>query len=126
VHLPADDFWRSIRTGYAPTLAPAGAAQNTVVTDALANAAVTHVVGGYYVALDGVIGPWFPGRLLARAAASGVAVNDVALRPAQAVAAQWIRSRRSRTCLPTGTTRLPPAAPATQAGGAHVPPRRGT
>ena len=36
VHLPADDFWRYIRSGYAAPWQPQSQAQNTVVIDALA------------------------------------------------------------------------------------------
>ena len=88
VHLPADDFWRYIRTGYAAPWRPESQAQNAVVIDALANAAITYGVGGYHVVLDGIIGPWFLDRLLVRARTGPVEVDYVVLRPAQAVAAQ--------------------------------------
>jgi predicted kinase len=87
VHLPADDFWRYIRTGYAAPWQPESQAQNAVVIDALASAAVTYARGGYHVVLDGIIGPWFLDRLLVRARSGRVEVDYVVLRPAQAVAA---------------------------------------
>ena len=87
VHLLADDFWRYIETGYAAPWQPESQAQNAVVIDALASAAVTYAVGGYHVVLDGIIGPWFLDRLLARARTGRVEVDYVVLRPVQAVAA---------------------------------------
>jgi len=53
VHLPADDFWRFIRAGYAAPWRPESQAQNAVVIDALASAAMTYATGGYRVVLDG-------------------------------------------------------------------------
>ncbi len=97
VHLRGDEFWRLIRTGYiAPWRADSGA-QNVVVIDALAGAAVTYAVGGYHMVVDGIVGPWCLDRLLARAAAGRVEVDYVVLRPAQAVAARgtkqvWARA----------------------------------
>jgi hypothetical protein len=67
VHLQGDAFWRFIRGGYVPPWQPDSWAQNEVVIDALAAAAVTYADGGYLVVLDGIVGPWFLDRLLARA-----------------------------------------------------------
>ena len=93
VHLPADDFWRFIRTGYVAPWQPESQAQNIVVIDALAAAAMTYAVGGYHVVLDGLVGPWFLDRLLASAGADQVEVDYVVLRPAQTVAAQRALAR---------------------------------
>jgi hypothetical protein len=93
VHLPADDFWRYIRAGYVAPWHPESQAQNAVVIDALASAAITYAMGGYQVVLDGIIGPWFLDRLLRRARTGRVEVDYVVLRPAQAVAAQRARGR---------------------------------
>ena len=93
VQLPADDFWRYIRSGYAAPWQPQSQAQNTVVIDALASAAITYATGGYHVVLDGIIGPWFLDRLLRRTRTGSVQVDYVVLRPAQAVAAQRARGR---------------------------------
>ncbi len=88
VHLHADDFWRFIRTGYAIPWQPESQAQNAIVIDALASAAVTYAVGGYHVVLDGIVLPWVLDRLLARTSTGRVEVDYVVLRPAQTVAAQ--------------------------------------
>jgi predicted kinase len=93
VHLPADDFWRYIRTGYVAPWRAGSQAQNAVVIDALATAAMTYAVGGYHVVLDGIVGPWFLDRLLARASTGRVEVDYVVLRPAQTVAAQRAAGR---------------------------------
>ena len=93
VHLPADEFWRYIRSGYVAPWQPESQAQNAVVIDAVASAAITYAMGGYHVVLDGIIGPWFLDRLLVRARGGQVEVDYVVLRPAQAVAAQRARGR---------------------------------
>jgi predicted kinase len=88
VHLPADEFWRFIRTGYVAPWRAESQAQNATVIDALSSGAVIYAAGGYHVVLDGIIGPWFLDQLLARASTCHVDVHYVILRPAQAVAAQ--------------------------------------
>jgi len=93
VHLPADEYWRFIRTGYIAPWRPESQAQNATVIDALSSGAVTYAAGGYHVVLDGIIGPWFLDRLLARACTGHVDVHYVILRPAQTVAARRILSR---------------------------------
>jgi len=93
VHLPADEFWHFIRTGYVAPWWPESQTQNAIVIDALSCAAVTYAAGGYYVVLDGIIGPWFLDRLLARASAGHVDAHYVILRPSQAVATQRVRGR---------------------------------
>jgi hypothetical protein len=73
---------------------PESQAQNAVVIDALASAAITYARGGYHhVVLDGITGPWFLDRLLRRARTGQIEVGYVVLRPTQAVAAQRTRGR---------------------------------
>ena len=93
VHLPADEFWRFIRSGYVAPWRPESRAQNAIVIDAVSSGAVIYAVGGYHVVLDGIIGPWFLDRLLARASTDQVDVHYVVLRPARTVAAQRVRGR---------------------------------
>ena len=93
VHVPADEYWRFIRTGYIAPWRPESQAQNATVIDALSSGAVTYAAGGYHVVLDGIIGPWFLNRLLARACTGQVDVHYVILRPVQTVAAQRILGR---------------------------------
>ncbi len=59
VHLHSDDFWGFIRHGaIAPYLAEADQ-QNRVVMHVLANVVAGYAGGGYFVVLDGIVGPWF-------------------------------------------------------------------
>lgn len=61
VHLHSDDFWHFIRNGAVPPYLPEAHRQNTVVVEILANAAAGYARGGYFVIVDGIIGPWFLG-----------------------------------------------------------------
>ena len=75
VHLPADEFWRFIRTGYLAPWRAESQAQNAIVIDVVSSGAVIYAAGGYHVVLDGIIGPWFLDRLVARACTSQVDVH---------------------------------------------------
>jgi len=59
VHLHADDFWHFIKAGSIPPWQPEAHGQNAVVIDVLAGAAARYAKGGYFVLVDGIIGPWF-------------------------------------------------------------------
>jgi hypothetical protein len=59
VHLHSDDFWHFIRKGAIPPYLPESRKQNDVVMGILAKAAEGYAAGGYFVVLDGIIGPWF-------------------------------------------------------------------
>lgn len=59
VHLHSDDFWSFIKTGSIPPWQPDAQAQNATVMNVLAGAAARYAKGGYFVLLDGIIGPWF-------------------------------------------------------------------
>jgi chloramphenicol 3-O-phosphotransferase len=59
VYLHTDDFWRYIQFGAIPPYLPEAHTQNRVVMDVIAKAAETYAVGGYFVIVDGIIGPWF-------------------------------------------------------------------
>jgi chloramphenicol 3-O-phosphotransferase len=63
VHLHSDDFWGAIKRGLIAPYLPEAHAQNRVVMDALAAAARCYARGGYFVVFDGVVGPWFLGRM---------------------------------------------------------------
>lgn len=58
VHLHSDDFWGFIRKGVIPPYLPEAHKQNEVVMNVLAQAADGYAKGGYFVVVDGVIGPW--------------------------------------------------------------------
>ncbi|MBN9434239.1 MAG: AAA family ATPase [Bosea sp.] len=77
VHLHSDDFWGFIRHGaIAPYLAEADS-QNRVVMNVLAGAVAGFARGGFFVVLDGIIGPWF----LPAFAGIDVPLHYVVLRP---------------------------------------------
>lgn len=59
VHLHSDDFWHFIRNGSIPPYLPEAHSQNKVVMDVLSTAAAGYAKGGYFVIVDGIIGPWF-------------------------------------------------------------------
>lgn len=59
VHLHTDDFWAYIKQGHLEPWLPEAAAQNRTVMAVAAAAAERYALGGYFVIVDGVIGPWF-------------------------------------------------------------------
>ncbi|MBB2671509.1 UNVERIFIED_ORG: energy-coupling factor transporter ATP-binding protein EcfA2 [Rhizobium esperanzae] len=59
VHLHSDDFWHFIKAGSIPPWQIEAHDQNAVVIDVLAGAAARYARGGYFVLVDGIIGPWF-------------------------------------------------------------------
>lgn len=58
VLLHADQFWRFIEQGLMTPHLPEARAQNATVISAIAAAANAYASGGYFVVIDGVIGPW--------------------------------------------------------------------
>src|SRR5688500_5258695 len=58
VHLHSDDFWGYIRHGLIEPWLPEAAEQNRMIMEIAAGVARRYAQGGYFVALDGVIGPW--------------------------------------------------------------------
>ncbi|AEG05131.1 ATP-binding protein [Sinorhizobium meliloti] len=59
VHLHCDDFWHFIKNGAIPPYLPEAHQQNAVVVDVLTKVAATYARGGYFVVVDGIVGPWF-------------------------------------------------------------------
>ena len=59
VHMHTDDFYVAIRKGYIAPWLPESNDQNTIVTRAIAAAAIAYARGGYDVVLDGIVGLWF-------------------------------------------------------------------
>ena len=93
VHLHADDFWHYIKRGWIPPYLPGSHRQNEVVINVLATAAFGYASAGYQVICDGVVGPWFIGPFRVAAAASGVQLHYVVLRPDQATALRRATAR---------------------------------
>ncbi|WP_324617335.1 ATP-binding protein [Microvirga alba] len=77
VHLHSDDFWHFIKNGAIQPYLPECHDQNSVVVDVLAQAADGYAKGGYFVIVDGIVGPWF----LALFKNISVPVHYVVLRP---------------------------------------------
>jgi len=59
VHLHSDDFWHFIKHGAIQPYLPEAHCQNEVVLNVLANVAAGYAKGGYFVIVDGIVGPWF-------------------------------------------------------------------
>ncbi|PRH87060.1 shikimate kinase [Labrys okinawensis] len=93
VHLHADDFWHFIKNGAIAPYLPEAHHQNAVVIDVLVGAARAYARGGYFVILDGIVGPWFlsPFKTLA------MPVHYVVLRPPLAAAIERCRLRGGDT-----------------------------
>lgn len=81
VNLHADDFWHYIKRGFIEPYVAQSQRQNEVVIDVVATAAVGYATGGYRVICDGIVGPWFLQPFRAAAAASGITLHYVVLRP---------------------------------------------
>lgn len=93
VHLHADDFWHFIKNGAVAPYLPEAHEQNKVVVDVLAKAAEGYAKGGYFVVVDGIIGPWF----LEPFKALTVPLHYIVLRPLLDVAIQRCRERGGDT-----------------------------
>ncbi len=98
VHLHADDFWHFIKQGAIAPYLPQAHRQNGVVIDVLAQAAEGYARGGYFVVLDGIIGPWF----LSPFKALTVPLHYVVLRPPLDVAIRRCRERGGDTLTDPG------------------------
>jgi hypothetical protein len=81
VHLHGDDFLGYIRSGFVEPWRPESMAQNVTLTRALARAATAFAAGGYFTALDWIVGPWFLGEWRAVAREANIALDYVVLRP---------------------------------------------
>ena len=84
VHLHTDDFYAYIRKGFVEPWKPESMTQNVTVMTALAATAGVYAKGGYEVAVDGIVGPWFFDPWNAVAAEHGLDLRYVALVPSEA------------------------------------------
>ncbi|TAX72635.1 AAA family ATPase [Rhizobium leguminosarum] len=98
VHLHCDDFWHFIKNGVIPPYLPEAHEQNIVVVDVLTKAATGYAGGGYFVVVDGIVGPWFlePFRKIA------APLHYVVLRPPLDVAIRRCRERGGDTLTDPG------------------------
>ena len=102
VHLHSDDFWASIVSGAIPPYLPGSGPQNQVVMNVLATAALGYARGGYFVVVDGVIGPWFIGEFRITAAGSTVPLHYVIIRPDEQTTLSRAASRGDGALIETG------------------------
>ncbi len=93
VHLHADDFWAFLKYGAVAPYLPEAHEQNGIVVNVLAKAAEGYATGGYFVVVDGIIGPWF----LPSFRALTVPLHYIVLRPPLDVAIQRCRERGGNT-----------------------------
>ncbi|MGO8084403.1 ATP-binding protein [Rhizobium leguminosarum] len=98
VHLHSDDFWHFIKNGVIPPYLPEAHEQNIVVVDVLTKAAAGYAGGGYFVVVDGIVGPWFlePFRKIT------APLHYVILRPPLDVAIRRCRERGGDTLTDPG------------------------
>lgn len=59
VHLHTDDFYGAIRSGYVEPWLREAHEQNKTVISSIAATALAFASGGYFVVVDGIVGPWF-------------------------------------------------------------------
>ena len=83
--IESDWFWTTLGRGFVEPWRPEAKEQNRAVLGASAAAAVTMVVGGYTVVLDGVIGPWNLDLVLDQSQRLKVETHYVILRPSKEV-----------------------------------------
>ena len=93
VHLESDWFFRRIRSGFIPPHLPASHSQNTAVMDLVTDTAAGYADAGYIVMWDGIVGPWFLDRVLARLAARNVRVRYLVVRAERETALARVRQR---------------------------------
>jgi predicted kinase len=93
VHLHSDEFWHFIKNGAIPPYLPEAHRQNAIVIDVLAGVAAGYARGGYFVVLDGILGPWFL-QAFGQVAAP---IHYVVLRPPLDVAIRRCRERGGDT-----------------------------
>jgi tRNA uridine 5-carbamoylmethylation protein Kti12 len=86
VHIESDAFFHFIASGYVEPWKPESHAQNTLVMDAVAEAALRYARGGYFTIVDGIVSPrWFFEPLRDSLRAAGRLVAYAVLRPPLAV-----------------------------------------
>lgn len=77
VHIHSDDFWGNIKHGLIPPWLPESDEQNRMVMQISADICGRYASHGYFVALDGVVRPWW----LPAFEALGLPLHYVVLRP---------------------------------------------
>ncbi len=93
VHLESDWFFRSIKSGFVAPWLPDAHGQNAAVMVAVADAAAAYADAGYTVVWDGIVGPWFLGRIAQRLGDREIRVQYLVLRPSRVTASHRVRDR---------------------------------
>jgi hypothetical protein len=88
VHLVADHCFHWIVSGYVVPWSPDSNRQNATVIGAIGAAAARYAEGGYDVAVDGIVGPWFLGRFQQAIGSAADTLHYIVLRPRREVARQ--------------------------------------
>lgn len=91
VHLHSDFYWGFIKNGLIAPWLPEADTQNRVVMQAVASSARAYAEGGYFVVLDGIIGPWY----LDYYRDLGVPLHYIVLRPELETAVSRVKARSS-------------------------------
>ncbi len=97
VHLESDWFFRWIRSGFIAPHLPESQSQNAAVMDVAADAAAGYAQAGYAVVWDGIVGPWFLDRVVARLSGRGVRVRYLVVRAERETALARVRERDATT-----------------------------
>jgi predicted kinase len=82
LHVHSDDLWTYFVKGRIPPWEPRSAAQNAVVTEAMAAQAAA-LASAYPVIFDGVVGPWFLQPFREAAGRAGARLDYLVLRPSR-------------------------------------------
>lgn len=77
VHVHSDDFWGNIKHGHIPPWLPESDDQNRMVCQIAADVSARYARQNYFVALDGVVRPWW----LPAFKALGLPLHYLVLRP---------------------------------------------
>jgi len=93
VHMHSDDFFDYIKSGFIAPWLPQSARQNQTVSRALAAAACAYAKGGFWVVMDGVVGPWHLDMYRDESRRVGVPFDYVTLRPDRETAERRARDR---------------------------------
>jgi hypothetical protein len=100
VCIESDQYWSTIVNGFIQPWLPESAEQTRAVASAYSAAAARMALGGYFVVLEGVVGPWLLPIVESEMKSSGVELIYVVLRPTRETAIARGMSRRGQEAVP--------------------------
>jgi adenylate kinase family enzyme len=100
VSIETDWFWTTITKGYIEPWKTGSEDQNLAVMRAVGASAGALARGGYAVVIDGIVGPWFLGRLVRQLGDLQSNFNYVVLRPPLEVVIDRAASRSGEERIP--------------------------